>query len=116
MTRRVDSRATRQGLDLAWSLAFTLPDGGRGRATLKSEEDAAGLRYTVFVTAETALDLDAIEFIFNLPHAPFVKGALTADAAPPIPLALVRAAGPVLYHADPSTLPPPPARLPPYPP
>src|SRR6516164_8767582 len=46
MTRRDDSRATRQGLDLTWSLAFTLPDGGRGRATLKSEEATTGLRYS----------------------------------------------------------------------
>jgi hypothetical protein len=104
MTRRDDSRATRQGLDLAWSLAFTLPDGGRGRATLKSEEDTTGLRYTVSVAAESALELDAIEFVLDLPHAQFVKGALSADGAPPIPLALVRAAGPVLFHGDAATL------------
>jgi hypothetical protein len=104
MTRRDDPRATRQGLDLVWSLAFTLPDGGRGRATLKSEEDPTGLRYTASVTAESALELDAIEFVIDLPHAQFVKGALSADAAPPIPLALVRAAGPVLFHGDASTL------------
>src|SRR5260370_29211186 len=46
MTRRDESPPTRQGLDLASSLAFTLPDGGRGRPTLKSDDAPAGLRYT----------------------------------------------------------------------
>lgn len=104
MTRRDDTRATRQGLDLAWSLTFTLPDGARGRATLKSEEDAAGLRYTVSVTAESTLEVDALELVLDLPHAAFVKGAISPDAAPPIPLAVVRASGPVLFHGEASTL------------
>ncbi len=104
ITRRDDTRATRQGLDLVWTLAFTLLDGGRGHATLKSEEDSTGLRYTVSVTADSALELEALEFVLDLPHVPFVKGALSADAAPPIPLALVRAAGPILYHGDTATL------------
>jgi hypothetical protein len=102
--RREDSRAVRQGLELVWSLPFSLPDGGRGRATLKSEEDAAGLRYTVNIAAESALDLDAIEFVLDLPRAPFVRGTLIAGDLPAIPLAVVRAAGPLLFRGDASTL------------
>src|SRR5271169_2783337 len=41
---------TRQGQALAWSSQFTLPDGGRGRMEWKSDEDAAGLRYSAVLT------------------------------------------------------------------
>ena len=36
---------------------------------MKSEEDAAGLRYTVSVTAESTLEVEAIEFVLDLPRA-----------------------------------------------
>ncbi len=100
LAKRDGPGATRQGRDLAWSLPFTLPDSGRGLAVLKSEEDAAGLRYTVTVTAESTLEFEAIEFVLDLPRAAFVKGALTADAAPAMPFATVRAAGPILFHGE----------------
>jgi hypothetical protein len=104
ITRREGGGATRQGPDLVWSLALVLPDGGHGRATMKSEEDDAGLRYTVSVSAESSLELEALEFVLDLPRAPLVKGAVSADGAPAVPLSLVRAGGPVLYRGEAAAL------------
>src|ERR1039458_7724561 len=65
------SGIARDGHALAWTLTFTLPDGSRGRAVFKSEEDAAGLRYSTTLTADTDLEVAAIEFVLDLPHTPF---------------------------------------------
>src|SRR6266498_813233 len=62
-TRREGAGSIRQGGDLAWSQSFTLPDGGRGRVTVKSEDESAGVRYTVSVNAESTLEVEAIEFV-----------------------------------------------------
>ena len=101
---------TRQGQALAWSALFTLPDGGRVRLEWKSEESAAGVCFSVTLTAQSALEVEAIEFVADLPHAAFVggnvsapDGADTAKAAP-VSLAAVRAAGQVLYHGEPAAL------------
>ncbi len=97
-TRR--DEAHRQGNALAWSLDFELPDGGHGTLNLKSEEDATGLRYTTAIEAGSTLDVDAIEFVVDLPHLPFVKGRVTAEGAQPVPLATLRPASPVLFAGD----------------
>ena len=98
--RRAGSGAARQGNSLAWSMALDLPDGGKGRIELKSEEDAAGVRYTSTISAQTALEVDAIEFVLDAPRALFLNGRAAAEGAQPIPLASVRTAGPVLYRGD----------------
>jgi hypothetical protein len=98
--RRAGIGATRPGSALAWSLAFDLPDGGKGRIELKSEEDAAGVRYTSAISAQTALEVEAIEFVLDTPRTVFLNGSATPEGAKPIPLAYVRAAGPVLYRGD----------------
>jgi hypothetical protein len=98
--RRAGIGATRQGSTLAWSMALDLPDGGKGRIELKSEEDAGGVRYTSAISAQTALEVDAIEFVLDAPRAVFLNGSATPEGAQPIPLASVRGAGPVLYRGD----------------
>lgn len=102
--RREGRGATRQGEALAWSAQFQLPDGGRGRMELKAEEDASGVRYSSAITAETALDVDTIEFVVDVPRPAFVNGRVSAEVAQPILLAPVRAASPVLYRGETAAL------------
>jgi hypothetical protein len=94
----------RQGDALAWSSPFTLPDGGRGHMEWKSEESAAGVRYSATITADSALDVEALEFVTDLPHDNFVNGKMAAANAAPVSLSAVRTAGPVLYHGEPASL------------
>src|SRR4051794_26993033 len=65
---------SRQGTALAWTAAFELPDGGRGRLELKAAEDASGVRYSSTVTAQSTLTVSAIEFVIDLPRTVFVNG------------------------------------------
>ena len=90
----------RQGAALAWTAAFELPDGGRGRVDLKSEEDGSGVRYSSTVTAQSTLTVSAIEFVIDLPRAAFVNGRGASQGAAPFELAAVRAASPVLFGGD----------------
>ena len=94
------SEVRREGSALAWHAPFELPDGGRGRLDWNSEENDGGLQYSMNLTAETALDVEAIEFIADLPHDAFVNGIMRASGIQPISLPPVRAAGPVLYRGD----------------
>lgn len=96
--RREGAGAVRPGRDLAWSASFQLPDGGRGRLQWKSEEDSSGLRYGVTVSADSPLDVEAIEFRLDLPHADFVGGTAGAEGGAPVALAAVRQGGPVLWR------------------
>lgn len=100
--RRENSGARREG-PLAWSAPFALPDGGRGTFALSSDE-SAGVRYTVSLTAESALDVEAIEFVVDLPRAPFLGGNIGAPGAAPVPLASVRPADPAIFHASAAAL------------
>ena len=101
-TRREE--AHRQGNALAWLLDFELPDGGHGSLTMKSEEDATGLHYSTAIAAESALEVDAIEFAVDLPHLAFVKGRVTPDGAAPVRLATMRPASPVLFRGETAAL------------
>ncbi len=94
----------REGRTPAWTLNFTLPDGSRGKAVFRAEEDAAGLRYSTTVTSEAAFELAALEFVLDLPHAAFVNGRFSPRDAAPVPLPAVRAAGPDLFHGDAASL------------
>jgi hypothetical protein len=98
--RRGGGGASRTGGTLAWSMPLELPDGGKGRIELKSEEDAMGVRYASAISAQTALEVEAIELVIDAPRAQFLAGRATPEGGPAIPLAAVRAAGPVLYQGD----------------
>ncbi len=84
--RRENAGARRQS-GLSWSEPFTLPDGGRGTLALKSEE-TDGVRYTVSLTADSALEVEAIEFVLDLPRLPFLNGSVAASSTPSVPLVL----------------------------
>ncbi len=73
--------AVRQGDALAWAAPFALPDGSRGRMEMRSFEDASSVRYSVAVTAETNLDVDAIEFVIDIPRQAFLDGRLAPEGA-----------------------------------
>ncbi len=98
--RRQEGGATRQGQALAWSAPLALPDGGRGRLEWNAEENASGVKYSGTVTAQSPLEVDAIELVIDVPRTAFVNGKVSRDRARPIPLAPVRASGPVLYRGD----------------
>jgi hypothetical protein len=89
--------AVRQGSALAWSLAFELPDGGRGRLELKSDEDTSGVHFATTVTAQQTLNVSAIEFVIDLPRDSFVNGRAAPEGAALVPLDALREAGPVLF-------------------
>ncbi len=88
--RHLSEGAVRQGNALAWSSPFALPDGARGRIDVQSTEDVTSVRYTVAITAETNLTVDAIELVFDIPRPAFLNGQLTPDGAPPVVLGPIR--------------------------
>jgi len=102
--RRGGGGASRQGSALFWTSPFELPDGGRGRLELKSEEDSAGVRYAVNLTAQNPLNVSAVEFVLDLPRPVFVNGTGRVEGTPPFRLAAVRAAGPVLFQGSTAAL------------
>ncbi len=102
--RRDRGGMARKGDALLWTGSFTLPDGGRGRMEVKSEEEASEVRYTAAVTAESPLEVDAIELAIDLPRRVFLAGRLTADDGEPLALAASRPASPVLYRGEPKAL------------
>jgi hypothetical protein len=102
LVRREGGGARRQGMSLAWSAPFTLPDGGRGTIEWKSVEDDAGLTYSSIVTAQSALDLAAIEFVVDLPRKMFAGGSVSAGGAAPVKLARTRT--PILFSGETASL------------
>lgn len=94
----------RKGSALAWSGSFKLPDGGKGRMEFQAEEDAAGIRYSSSVTAETPLNVDALEFVVDLPRPVFLNGRVFPEGSPAIPLTAVKPARPALYRGEPAAL------------
>lgn len=102
--RHGNSGAVRQGRNPAWTTAFVLPDGGSGRLQWKSEDSSAGLRYSVALSADSPLEVSAIEFRLDLPHADFVGGTAASENGKPVPLAAVRTGGPVLYRGQTGSL------------
>ena len=85
--------AVRQGRALAWTQQFSLPAGGSGQLDLKSEEDAASVKYTTAVKAAAAFEVDAIEFVVDLPRALFLNGRVTPQGAAPVTLAIAKKKG-----------------------
>ncbi len=100
LARRDGRGAVRQGDQLAWTLTFQLPDGGRGTIALKSEEGAAGVMVSAEVTAETPLDIAALEWTLDLPRPVFLNGRLVPANSEPVPLTGARALSPVLYKGE----------------
>ena len=88
--RRPSGGTVRQADALVWSAPFTLPDGGKGRIDMQSTEDASSVRYSAAITAETNLEVDAIEFVLDIPRAAFLNGHFTPDHLPPILLGPVK--------------------------
>jgi len=98
------SEARRKGDALGWTLSFELPDGGHGTLDFKSMEDEAGVHYSTAIAAESTLEIEAIEFIVDLPRAALLKGMLTPDKAPPVTLAVVKPGRPVLFRGETTAL------------
>lgn len=96
--------AKRQGSALSWTQDLELPDGGHGTLTLKSQEDAAGIHYTTAIAAESTLEIDAIEFVVDLPHQTLVRGSLNPAGAAAVQLATIRPASPILFGGNSSAL------------
>jgi hypothetical protein len=90
----------RKGRDLAWSGAFELPDGGKGNVDLSAQEDASGVTYSSRVTAETLLEVDAIQFVLDLPRTMFVNGHLKPEIGQAVTLTPEKPANPVFYRGD----------------
>ncbi len=102
LARRAGGGVRRQGMSLAWSAPFTLPDGGRGTIEWKSAEEDAGLTYSSTVTTGTALDLAAIEFVVDVPRKMFADGSVSAGGATAVKLA--RISTPILFSGETSSL------------
>ena len=96
--RRGSSGVVRQGDALEWSARFTLPDGDAGRMHFQSVEDGAGVHYSASLTAESDLDVSAVEFIIDIPRDAFLNGELTADAGPAIRIPDRQPAGLAFYR------------------
>ncbi len=102
---RSPQRPLRRELDrLAWSGSFELPDEGRGGFQLKSDEDPDGLTYTVELRAETRLEVEAIEWVLDLPRREFVGGTVTPLDQPAAALPAVKPPDPVFYRGETSGL------------
>ncbi len=95
--RRDGAGATRAENTLGWTSPFTLPDGGRGRLELQSQEDALGVRYSAMLTAETDLTVDAIEFVIDVPRLAFLKGRVMPDGSGPTELGPIKPPDPALF-------------------
>ncbi len=95
--RKQSSGAMRQGDDLAWTVPFTLPDGGKGRIEIHSVVDVTSVHYAIALTAETNLDVEAIELVLDAPREAFLNGQLTLDNPTPAVVEPVRL-GPVKPH------------------
>lgn len=92
--------AVRQGSALVWTQQFSLPAGGSGQLDLKSEEDAASVKYTTAVKAAAAFEVDAIEFVVDLPRALFLNGRVTPQGAAPLTLAIAKPPAAALYQGE----------------
>ncbi len=98
--RRQGVGAVRDDRGLTWTVAFTLPDGGKGKLALKSDEDTTGLHYSAAIAAETPLEVKSIDLVFDLPRAIFLNGKATPQDAPAVSLLPVRPLSPVLYRGQ----------------
>lgn len=99
-TRSLQRPLLRERDLLAWSGSFELPDESRGRFELKSVEDAAGLTYSVAVTAATRLEVDAVEWVLDLPRPVFTLGKLTPPGGADVAIPAVKPLDPVFYRGE----------------
>ncbi len=72
--RSPSAGAVRDGDALSWSAPFALPDGSRGRVRIRGVEDNSSVSYSVAVTAETNLDVEAVDLVLDLPRPDFLEG------------------------------------------
>jgi hypothetical protein len=102
---RTPQRPLRREADrLVWSGSFELPDESRGGFRLKSEEDAEGLNYAVELRAETRLEVEAIEWVLDLPRREFAGGTVTPLDQPALALPAVKPPDPVFYRGETASL------------
>jgi hypothetical protein len=72
-----------------WTLPFELPDGGRGAIELKSVEETS-VHYSIKIHAETPLEVEAIEYILDLPRKELIGGRITAGVQQSVALTSVK--------------------------
>jgi hypothetical protein len=101
-TNRVGAR--RQGNALAWTQEFTLPAGGGGRLDTKADEQQTGVSYTASVTATAAMELNAVDFVVDLPRNTFLLGSYTPAGLQPAVFTPAKPHAPDLYHGEISSL------------
>jgi O-glycosyl hydrolase len=97
--RRQGRGARRPAGPRQWTLPFELPDGGRGTIELSSVEEA-GVRYSIKIHAETALEVEAIEYVLDLPRKELIGGRIAAGSQPAVVLTSVKPAGPVICSGE----------------
>ena len=103
-SRRDRTPIRRERGQLAWSGTLELPDGGAGRFELKADEAGPGLQYSVAVTAETALQVEAIELVLDLPRPVFVNGKLRPGSGDEMTIPAVKPANAAFYRGETSRL------------
>jgi len=77
----------------AWSGPVELPDGGRGKFEVKATDTKFDLR----VTAESPMELGAIEYVIDLPRPRFVGGKILPAG---VALAATRGADPEIWKGE----------------
>jgi hypothetical protein len=71
---------------------------------VKSREDSTGLSYSVKLTAETTLDISAIEFHLDLPRPAFVMGTVLPRGGVALRLTAVKPASNAFYRGETNAL------------
>jgi hypothetical protein len=95
---------TREGLDLAWSGSFQLPDESRGHFKLRSDEGDFGVRYSATVNAESPLEVAALEWTLDLARADFIGGRVVAGDAAPVVIDVKKPSDGAIYRGNTATV------------
>lgn len=99
--RRERQPVSREGEKLVWNGSFELPDGGRGRYRLASDESGSGVAYSAAVTADSPLEVDAIDLVLDLPRKTFLNARVEPAG---IVIPAVKPADPVFYRGEAQSL------------
>jgi hypothetical protein len=84
-----------------WSGPMELPDGGRGRFVMKATESVDGVKIECSVTAESAMEVGAIEYVIDVARDRFAGGKLEPAGTP---LTAVKPADAVFHRSQSSLL------------
>jgi len=102
--RQGSQRGIRREGPLAWSGSFALPGATAGQYRVSAEEDASSVRYTAAVTPGSALDLDALEFVVDLPRGVFANGRLSAHGAADVAIPTTKPPDGAVYRGETASL------------